>query len=65
MLRSLLVLIIATLLLAGCAMEARHADMDYGRAQHEAWEMQLAETGHRNAGLTPESMAGIHAEKVM
>lgn len=60
-------LIMATLLLAGCASmeEAYYVDREFGKAQLASWDKLVAYPDYRYATKTPESIEGISAEEIM
>lgn len=53
------------LILTGCAQEAAYVDYEFGMAQNDAIDQQIAYKDPVNANTTPEGMAGIHSEKIM
>ncbi|MDF1577787.1 MAG: hypothetical protein RQ753_06290 [Desulfurivibrionaceae bacterium] len=55
---------VALLLLAGCS-GAPHVDKEFGMANRQAFEMQIAYQDYRHADQTPEGMTGIVAEEIM
>lgn len=59
--------LITTLLLGGCinAHEASYVDHEFGMAQRDAFDRQIAYKTPENAEKTPEGMPGIHSEKIM
>jgi len=54
-------------LLIGCAIteEAYYIDREYGFAQNDAFNQQIAYKDFRYAKQVPKGMAGIHAESIM
>ena len=54
---------IGLLLLVGCT--TMDIDQEYGKASMSSWDMQIVDPAPSSAGLTPEGLAGIHAEEVM
>ena len=61
----LLMMLTTLLILTGCAQEAAYVDYEFGKAQNDAIDQQIAYKDPVNANTTPEGMAGIHAEKIM
>jgi len=59
-----LVAILAATVMAGCAV-APHLDREYGEAQSESWDRQVAHPDYRYAARDPEDLEGINAEEVM
>lgn len=59
--------LVVVLALTGCAFNesAYYVDHEYGKAQIDAFDQQIAYKGGEYSGLTPNSMAGVHAEKIM
>jgi hypothetical protein len=62
-----LVIITATLLLAGCSLfyDAPRIDADHGLAQAKTWDRQVAFADYRYARTLPEGLGGIPAEQIM
>lgn len=59
-------MIITTLFfLAGCAQEASYVDYEFGKAQNDAFDQQVAFKNPESSSTTPTGMAGIHSEKIM
>lgn len=60
-------LIAAAMFLSGCSLfyDAPRIDADYGQAQAQAWDSQMAVTDYRYAESTPEGLGGIPSEQVM
>lgn len=66
--KKLILALMAISLLAGCAAafeEAYYVDREWGQAQMDAWDRQVAYPNYKYAGKTPEGMEGITAEEVM
>lgn len=55
------------LALGGCAVTdvAYYVDHEYSKAQVDAFDQQIAYRNGEYSGLTPNSMAGVHSEKIM
>lgn len=51
--------------LAGCAQEATYVDYEFGKAQNDAFDQQVAYKAPESSNTTPTGMAGIHSEKIM
>ena len=66
MYKTIFILTIITFL-GGCAVteEAYYVDREYGKAQNDAFDQQVAYKDYRYAEQTPTGMAGIHSEKIM
>lgn len=62
---SLFVPLAATLLLGGCAMEARYADREFGVANRDAFDRQIVYKDARYADKPVEGLDAIYAEHVM
>jgi hypothetical protein len=71
--KTTILLIAASLLLAGCASleEAYYVDHEFGRASQQSWDMQVAYPDYRYVYdqdgnvKDPQGMDGINAEEVM
>lgn len=65
--RSMLILILATISLPGCAMfyDAPRISDDYGQAQRAVWSQQVANPTPAVADRTPEGLSGLPAEEIM
>jgi hypothetical protein len=71
--KTTILLIAASLLLAGCASleEAYYVDHEFGQAAQQTWDMQVAYPDYRyvydrdGRMKNPEELAGIAAEEVM
>jgi len=65
--RTLACVILATVLLAGCASfeEAYYVDREFGQAQMMTWDSQVAYPDYRHVPKTPEGTDGITAEEIM
>lgn len=61
----LLIVAIFSLLLVGCAHEAYYVDHEFGMAQNDAFDQQIAYKNGEYSGQTPTGMSGIHSEKIM
>lgn len=59
--------LLALSFLGGCAAteEAYYVDREFGKAQMDAFDQQIAYKDYRYAGETPTGMSGIHSEKIM
>lgn len=53
------------LLLGGCAREATYVDHEFGKAQNDAFDQQIAYKKGEYADQVHTSMPGIHSEKIM
>ena len=65
--KTIILAIIATALLAGCAsfQEAYVLDHEFGQASQATWNKQVAYPDHRYAKNTAENTDGITAENIM
>jgi hypothetical protein len=57
----------AFVVLGGCAytQEAVYVDHEFGMAQNDAFDQQIAYKNYQYADSKPVAMPGIHAEKIM
>lgn len=62
---TVLLSMIACLFLAGCAQEAYYVDKEFGAASRDAFDRQIVNHNNPNAGKTPETLTGVHAEPLM
>ena len=58
-------IVIAGLLLAGCAQDARYTDQEFGLANQDAFDRQIVYKDYRYADRKVEGLDGIHAESIM
>ena len=56
---------IVAVVLGGCAQETTYVDQEWGKAQMDAFDQQIAYKNGEFADKTPSGMAGIHSEKIM
>ncbi len=65
--RILACMIMAIVLLAGCASfeEAYYVDREFGLAQQTTWDSQVAYPDYRYAAKTPITIDGVTAEEIM
>jgi hypothetical protein len=65
--RILACMIMAIVLLAGCASfeEAYYVDREFGLAQQATWDKHVAYPDYRYAAKTPEATSGVTAEEIM
>ena len=63
--RYLILLIVATAVLTGCAHEATYADHEYGVASMDAYDQMIVHKDYIYADKTDDAMDGIHAEATM
>lgn len=65
--RRLMIIFIAVAFVGGCAWnkEAYYVDHEFGKAQNDAFDQQIAYKDYRYANSKPADMPGIHAEKIM
>jgi hypothetical protein len=61
----LVLLFVATTVLAGCANEAYYTDREYGVASMDAYDRQIVHKDYVHANKTADDMDGIHAELTM
>ena len=64
MLKTIL-LYVVVIVLAGCTQEAYYVDHEFGMAQNDAFDQQIAHKDYIYANSKPASMPGIHSEKIM
>ena len=58
-------LFISSLLVAGCAQEARYVDHEIGEATRDAFDQQIVHQDGLYAGRAPEGLNGLYMEPVM
>lgn len=63
--KSVCLLVLAGMLLAGCAHEAYYVDHEYGMAQNDAFDRQIVHKDYPHADKATEGLEGIHAESIM
>ncbi|PLX81425.1 MAG: hypothetical protein C0614_06580 [Desulfuromonas sp.] len=58
-------LFICSLLVAGCAQEARYVDQEFGMATRDAFDQQVVHKDGVYASKAPEGLNALHMEPVM
>ena len=61
----LITILAAACIFGGCAQEATYVDHEFGKAQNDAFDQQIAYKNGEYADRSPASMPGIHSEKIM
>ena len=58
---------VTLIILGGCAytQETPYVDHEFGMAQNDAFDQQIAYKDYRYANSKPANMPGIHSEKIM
>jgi hypothetical protein len=62
---TVLILVLVSFALSGCAREAWHADREFGVASNDAFDQQIVHKDYKYAGKPVEGLDAIYAEHIM